>query len=100
MTFAPRFSPDGNKVIMSMSRSGNSDIYEMDLRTRKSRQLTKHSAIDTAPSYAPDARQIVFESDRGGVQQLYVMGADGGNVRRITFGEGRYANPVWSPRGI
>ena len=23
----------------------------------------------------------------------------GGNVRRISFGKGRYATPVWSPRG-
>ena len=26
------------------------------------------------------------------------MGADGGGVRRISFGNGRYATPVWSPR--
>jgi TolB protein len=27
------------------------------------------------------------------------MGAGGGNIRRISFGRGRYATPVWSPRG-
>ena len=27
MTFAPRFSPDGSKVVMSMAQDGNSDIY-------------------------------------------------------------------------
>ena len=27
------------------------------------------------------------------------MDADGSNVRRISFGNGRYATPVWSPRG-
>ena len=27
------------------------------------------------------------------------MGADGGGVKRISFGHGRYATPVWSPRG-
>jgi TolB protein len=41
----------------------------------------------------------VFESDRGGSQQLYVMGSDGSNPQRITFGEGSYSTPVWSPRG-
>ena len=34
MTFAPRFSPDGNTVIMSMAKDGNTEIYTMDLRTR------------------------------------------------------------------
>ena len=32
MTFAPRFSPNGNKVIMSFAKDGNSDIYTMDLK--------------------------------------------------------------------
>jgi TolB protein len=27
------------------------------------------------------------------------MNADGSNVQRISFGQGRYATPVWSPRG-
>ena len=99
MTFAPRFSPDGNRVIMSLAQNGNSEIYAMDLRTRVVARLTNHPAIDTSPSYSPDGGQVVFNSDRGGAQQLYVMDSDGGNVRRISFGDGRYATPVWSPRG-
>ncbi|HEB79314.1 MAG TPA: Tol-Pal system protein TolB, partial [Rhodospirillales bacterium] len=71
----------------------------MDLGTRKVKQLTRHSAIDTSPSYSPDGDQITFNSDRGGSQQIYVMNANGGNVRRISHGKGRYATPVWSPRG-
>jgi TolB protein len=27
------------------------------------------------------------------------MGADGSNPQRISFGEGSYSQPVWSPRG-
>ena len=41
----------------------------------------------------------MFNSDRGGDQQLYIMGAGGGGAKRISFGNGRYATPVWSPRG-
>ncbi|SJZ37777.1 TolB protein [Enhydrobacter aerosaccus] len=99
MSFAPRFSPDGTKVAMSLSRDGNTDLYEMDLRGQTLRRLTNTPGIDTSPSYSPDGTQIVFNSDRGGTQQLYVMGANGGGERRISFGDGRYATPVWSPRG-
>lgn len=100
MTFAPRFSPDGQNVIMSMARDGNTEIYEMELRTRRVRRLTNHPAIDTSPSYAPsDIGRITFNSDRSGEQELYVMNADGSNPQRISFGDGRYATPVWSPRG-
>jgi TolB protein len=99
MTFSPRFSPDGQKVIMSLSQGSATNLYTMDLRSRTTTRLTDTGAIDTAPSYSPDGGQIVFESDRGGSQQIYVMGAHGGAAKRISFGGGRYSTPVWSPKG-
>jgi len=100
MTFSPRFSPDGNSVAMSLSNNGATNIYTLNVRTKVKTQLTNTRDIDTSPSFAPDGRRIVFESDRSGTQQLYVMNADGsGNPQRITFEKGRYASPVWSPRG-
>jgi TolB protein len=100
MTFAPRFSPDGQRVIMSLLRDdGNSNIFAMDLRSRTTTRLTNSNSIDTSPSYSPDGSQVVFTSDRGGQPQIYVMGADGSGQNRISFGGGSYSTPVWSPRG-
>ncbi|MEO4000729.1 Tol-Pal system beta propeller repeat protein TolB [Mesorhizobium sp. CAU 1732] len=100
MTFAPRFSPDGQKVVMSLLRDdGNSNIYAMDLRSRSTTRLTNSNSIDTSPSYSPDGQRVVFTSDRGGRPHIYVMGADGSNPQRISFGDGTYSTPVWSPRG-
>ncbi|WP_246389581.1 Tol-Pal system beta propeller repeat protein TolB [Aminobacter niigataensis] len=100
MTFAPRFSPDGQKVIMSLLRDdGNSNVFSMDLRSRTTTRLTNSSAIDTSPSYSPDGSKVVFTSDRGGQPQIYVMGADGSGQTRVSFGGGSYSTPVWSPRG-
>jgi TolB protein len=100
MTFAPRFSPDGQKVIMSLLRDdGNSNIFTMDLRSRNTMRLTNSNAIDTSPSYSPDGSKVVFTSDRGGQPQIYAMGADGSGATRISFGGGSYSTPVWSPRG-
>ena len=84
---------------MSLAEDGRTDIFEMDLRTQTITQLTQSASIDTSPSYSPDGNLIVFNSDRGGTQQLYIMRSDGTKVERISFGEGRYATPVWSPRG-
>jgi TolB protein len=99
MTFAPRFSHDGHRVIMSLQQGGNSNIFVMDLRSRATTKLTDTAAIDTSPSYSPDGARICFESDRGGRQQIYVMAGSGGPANRISFGEGSYSTPVWSPRG-
>jgi TolB protein len=99
MTYAPRFSPDGQRVVMSLQAGGNGNIFALDLRSRQTTRLTDDAAIDTSPSYSPDGSQIVFESDRGGQPQLYIMNADGSNPHRISFGDGSYGTPVWSPRG-
>ena len=99
MTFAPRFSPDGGSVIMSLQRGSNSNIFVMNLGSKAITRLTDSAAIDTAPSFSPDSTRICFESDRGGRPQIYVMPASGGTAQRISFGEGSYSTPVWSPRG-
>lgn len=99
MTSSPRFSPNGQRIVMSLQQGGNANIFMMDLNSRATTRLTSTAAIDTSPSYSPDGTQIVFESDRGGQQQIYAMGADGSNQRRISFGDGSYSQPAWSPRG-
>jgi TolB protein len=99
MTFAPRFSPDGRRVVMSMQTGGDANIFAMDIVTRETTRLTAGAAIDTSPCFSPDGSQIVFESDRGGRQQIYAMSAGGGGAKRISFGEGSYSTPVWSPKG-
>jgi len=71
----------------------------MNLGSKAITRLTDSAAIDTSPSFSPDSSKICFESDRGGRPQIYVMPASGGTAQRISFGEGSYSTPVWSPRG-
>jgi TolB protein len=100
MSFAPRFAPSGEKAIMSVARGGATNILEIDLRSMRIKPLTNSvAAINTSPNFSPDGRKIVFNSDRGGSRQLYVMDSDGSDVKRISFSDGSYAAPVWSPKG-
>ncbi|WP_232223242.1 Tol-Pal system beta propeller repeat protein TolB [Candidatus Odyssella acanthamoebae] len=99
MSFAPRFSPDATKLVMSLEKAGNSAVYLKDLNSGSLTALTQHTCIDTSPCFSPDGNNIVFTSDRGGNEQIYVMDNHGGDVRRISFGGGKYSQPVWSPRG-
>lgn len=103
MTFAPRYSPDGRSLLMSLARDGTTALYKMDMGSGTVSRLTNHSCIDTSPCYSPDGSQIVFTSDRSDPnscrENIYVMDANGGNVRRLSYGEGKYSQPVWSPRG-
>ena len=101
MTFAPRFSPDGDKIVMSYTDPdiGNSEIYVLDLKTRISSRITNNSAIDVSASFSPNGKNIVFNSDRSGRRHLYVTDIKGKNVKRISREAGSYYTPVWSPRG-
>ena len=101
MTFAPRFSPDGKKIIMSYADPtiGNSEIYILDLATRVSKRITHSSAIDVSASFSPDGKKIVFNSDRSGRRHLYILKINGKNLKRISRQGGSYYTPVWSPRG-
>lgn len=100
MSFAPRFAPDGEHALMSLSERGTTSIYEINLLTNSLRKIIYDlGAISTSPSYSPDGKQIVFNSDRSGSRQLYIINRDGTDLKRISFGPGSYAAPVWSPKG-
>ena len=101
MTFAPRFSPDGKKIVMSYSDPdvGNTEIYILDLQTRSTERITNNSGIDVSGSFSPDGKNIVFNSDRAGRRHIYIIDNKGKNLRRISREAGSYYTPVWSPRG-
>ena len=99
MSYAPRYTPDGKKVLLSAEKRGVSNIYLVDLANMEEAQLTKCNSICISPSSSPDGKRIVFNSDMGGGKHLYVMNSNGSNIKRISFGKGSYSGPVWSPRG-
>jgi TolB protein len=97
---SPRFSPNGDHIILASAKAGVTSLYKMDLSSKRLEKLTSStSAIDVSPCYSPDGAKIVYISDRGGSNQIYVRDAAGGEGTRVSFSQGIYDNPIWSPRG-
>ncbi|WP_253299908.1 protein TolB [Wolbachia endosymbiont of Chironomus riparius] len=98
---APRFSPNGKYVVASHSINGKTNILSLDLNGKRISKITKSLAINTSPSLSPDQNYVVFSSDISGSQQLYIIDLTKKEKKptRISFGNGRYATPVWSPKG-
>ena len=98
---APRFSPDGKSLLISISSNGETNILSLDLNSKRTKKITRSSAISTSPSFSPDQKYMVFSSDISGSQQLYIIDFTKKNKKpkRISFGSGKYATPVWSPNG-
>ena len=60
------WSPDGKSIAFVSTRgSGTTDIWVLDVATRRTRNLTAHGGGDFRPSWSPDGQWIVFSSDRG-----------------------------------
>ena len=96
---APTWSPDGNKLAMTLSFRGNPDIYVYDLRSKNLRQLTRSGAIDTEAAWSPDGESIAFTSDRGGKPQIYRMRPDGSQIERVTFAGESNQRAAYAPNG-
>lgn len=93
----PAWAPDGQKIAFVSTRSGNREVYVIDLDTGETRQLTAHPADDTLPTWSSDGHWIAFFSSRDGTRHLYVTSAEGGGVKRLTFGTSWPTVMAWRP---
>ncbi len=92
------FSPDGSRIAMALSGTGNSEIYVADANGRSVKRLTRNRSLEAAPSWSPDGRRIVFASDAPGKPQLFEIAASGGPSRQIRTNISNYCSePAWNP---
>jgi Tol biopolymer transport system component len=82
-------------------------IWSLELRRSGDRvvagektQLIASTSWDNTPQFSPDGKWIAFSSGRSGTPEIWVAGADGLDVRRLTFFDGQFTGtPRWSPDG-
>jgi TolB protein len=92
------YSPNGRQIAMTLSGTGNSEIYVTDSRGKKARRLTTNKSLEASPSWSPDGRRLVYTSDAPGKPQLYEISSTGGPARRIPTNVSNYCSePVWNP---
>ena len=71
----PAWSPDGKTIVVSGLVNGQTDLYALDLKTRKVRQLTNDRASEILPSWSADGSRIVFSTDAISLQRGRSNGA-------------------------
>lgn len=92
------FSPDGRKVAMVLTTTGNAEIWVCDASGRNAKRLTKNDSVEASASWSPDSSKIVYTSDALGKPQLYIMSANGSGSKRIkTNISGYCSEPDWNP---
>jgi Tol biopolymer transport system component len=94
----PDLTQDCSQVVFESSRSGDREIYVMDVTGSPEtniRRLTNSPGFDGQPVWSPDGSQIAFASLRTNYYAVFIMNADGSNLRQVSSG----AAPDWSPDG-
>lgn len=95
---APAWAPDGQSLVVSLSRDGGTQLFRVARNGGAAQKLTS-TGINTEAAFSADGQAIYFTSDRGGAPQIYRMPASGGAAERITFGSAQALSPALSPDG-
>jgi TolB protein len=97
--FDPAWSPDGTKIAFSRFTEGRYQIFVMNADGTDAVQLTRGDAAASDAAWSPDGSRIAYTRCQDSCD-IYVMNADGGGVRRLTYGEHPGdKSPTWSPDG-
>ena len=96
----PMFSPDGEKIAFSSSRSGYREIWVCDGDGSDPVQLTHlESRQSAAPYWSPDGSQIAFHSYVENQLEVFVMPSGGGEPDRLTDDPAEDVQPTYSRDG-
>lgn len=91
-------------LAFTSNRTGNDDIFVLDVRTHLAHNLTRDDAIDGNPTWSPDGARLAFTSQRDtstryfvdGNTEIYVMNADGSNPENYSVYPNADFGPSWS----
>jgi dipeptidyl aminopeptidase/acylaminoacyl peptidase len=102
---APQINPEGTQIVFArgfvdiMRDQSSSNLWIVDTKGERLRQLTDGGWRDSSPVWSPDGKRIAFLSDRSGTTQAHVMWADTRETLQITRAERAPGGLKWSPDG-
>jgi Tol biopolymer transport system component len=93
----PLFSPDGKRVAFVSTRTGNGDVYVLDLASGAVRRVTFDDAAETLDAWSRDGRWLYVSSssrDVAGMNDVYRVSPEGGTPMPVAAD--RYASEYWA----
>jgi TolB protein len=92
------FSPDGSRFAFVSNRSGTPQLYIKDMAGDREERITFQGNYNTSPSWSR-LNRIAFCGSYEGKFDIFTVDPDGGNLRKLTDGQGDNEEPAWSPDG-
>ena len=99
VNFQPVVSGDGETVVFTSNREGNTDVWESNRRSSAVHRLTSHPASDADVFLSRDGKTLLWSSTRTGHYEIWGAGGDGSAPRRISDDGVDAENPSLSRDG-
>ncbi len=99
IVLAPRFSPDGNKVLYTSYETGMPRVFVLNLNTMRRRALDDLPGMTFAPRFSPDGKTVVMSLSEGGNTDIYTVNVASGKRSRMTSSPSIETAPSYSPDG-
>jgi serine/threonine-protein kinase len=98
--YAPRYSPDGGRLAVTVGNFDASDIWVLDLRRETRTRLTFSDKAEWRPIWSPDGTWVAFTSGRQGMPNIYRKPSDGSSeAERLTESTNLQVPSAWSADG-
>lgn len=85
MIIASDVSNDGEKLLLTMSPAGQSDIYLYDIVKKIKTKITNYSGIDVSGNFVENDTKVVFVSDRLKFPNIFAKKLDQRGVERLVY---------------
>lgn len=95
----PRLSKDDTKILYQSNKTGNWQLFIMDIATKNQTPVLEDTFNNNFPDWSPDNKQIAFTTDRDGNEEIYIVNSDGSGLKRITKDTARDIHSYFSPDG-
>lgn len=89
----------GTRVAFVSKRTGNKELYLMDMDGGNVQQITKDATISVGPCLSRDGTQLAYTSYKSGYPDVYVIEVASGKRTRVAAFPGLNADPSFSPNG-
>jgi TolB protein len=100
IVLAPRFSPNGDRVLYTSYETGFPKIYVLDVATVGRRVLQDQpGTMSFAPRFAPNGQDVVFSLTTGSNTDIYKLNLATGAREQLTTQPSIETAPSYSPDG-
>jgi len=102
----PAWFPDGRRIVLQSNRTGNWELFVLEVESRQLSQLTDHPARDEGPTVCRGGQLLAFTSTRDSEisrdvqlppREIYLYNLESRELRRLTRSPGDDFHPVLSP---